>query len=475
MESDYYDAKEAAAALDMPLTTFYREVDAGNIPYILEPGRQRGKKFPKEAIHLHAQLQKKASKKPVHHTFTQATNADIWAAVENARRVYGEDDIIPYRKVLEWREINDEMTMSIKEDGQFVGCTTFIPLDERIANDLLHDRIRERNIPTQAIRKWAEPRLSVYIASISVVASGDISRDRERGAFLLRHTIKWAITLSHQYDIKNWYGVGATSAGQSILEALGFREVVSLEGGERKGYVQANLHNSRLINLFLEEMGDRDLLLSNHKINVTLEIANEADIPEVMEISTAIYSSPGTSLERRIEWLRKNPEYLYVVRQSEGQVIGYASIMPLELAHIRRILDETIQPGDITADQLKEFKSGQVLDIYIASLATKPGLPESVRTRCGFELVKHLMDFFIELGHRGITIRSVYSRSRTSDGIKTLARIGFTEIESTAPSPQRHFTINVEQSGLHFIKRYKEALHRALEEPKTGGLHDNSI
>src|SRR5215469_20640 len=206
METTYITAKEAMEILNLPTTTFYREVEAGNIPYKLEKGKKRGMLFPKEAIDLHAQMKKRSKKKTVHHAFTRATNADIWTAIENATRIYGEEDIIPYKKVLEWREINDEMTMSIKEDGQFVGCTTFIPLDERVIHDLTYDKIRERNIPNWAIKKWTEPRLSVYIASIAVEESDDINLDRERGMFLLRHTIKWAIMLSHQYDIKNWYG-----------------------------------------------------------------------------------------------------------------------------------------------------------------------------------------------------------------------------------------------------------------------------
>src|SRR5712692_981837 len=142
MEPTYIEAKEAMKILDVPSTTFYREVEAGNIPYKLEKGKKRGMLFPKEAIELHAQMKKRSKRKPVHHAFTRATNADIWTAIENSRRIYGEDDIIPYRKVLEWREINDEMSMTIKEDGRFVGCTTFIPLEERVIQTLLYDKIR---------------------------------------------------------------------------------------------------------------------------------------------------------------------------------------------------------------------------------------------------------------------------------------------------------------------------------------------
>lgn len=260
MEPISIDAKEAMKILNLPSTTFYRKVEAGNIAYIRAKGRKRGMLFPREAIELHAGRQKKQKRKPVHHAFTRATNADIWLAIENVRRIYGEEDIIPYGKVLEWREINDEMTMSIKEDGQCVGCATIMPLDERVIHDLIYDRMRERSIPNRAIKKWTTPQLSLYIASIAVESSDDLEPDRERGMFLLRHTIRWAIALSHQYDIKNWYAIGTTSAGQKILEELGFQVIVSLDDGTRKGYTLRNLFKSKIIQQFVDEIEYKDLL-----------------------------------------------------------------------------------------------------------------------------------------------------------------------------------------------------------------------
>lgn len=157
--------------------------------------------------------------------------------------------------------------MSIKEDGQFVGCTTIMPLDESIIQDLIYDRLRERRIPNWAIKKWTDPKLSLYIASIAVESSDDLERDRERGAFLLRHTIKWGVTLSHQYGIKNWYAIGATPTGQRILEQLGFQEITSLGNGERKGYILRNLLRSKTVQQFVDEMEEKDILLSDQRTN----------------------------------------------------------------------------------------------------------------------------------------------------------------------------------------------------------------
>ena len=103
-----------------------------------------------------------------------------------------------------------------------------MPIDESVILPLLHDKIRERDIPTKAIRQWTDPELSVYIATVTVKPSGRKQADKERGAALIRHTIKWALSLNRQYDIKNWYGIGATKEGQHLFESLGFQEIASL-------------------------------------------------------------------------------------------------------------------------------------------------------------------------------------------------------------------------------------------------------
>jgi hypothetical protein len=42
--------------------------------------------------------------------------------------------------------------------------------------------------------------------------------------------------MDRQFNIKNWYSIGATKEGQNILEELGFTEIASLYNGKRKGY-----------------------------------------------------------------------------------------------------------------------------------------------------------------------------------------------------------------------------------------------
>jgi len=238
MDDNTYTAEEAMEILGMAKTTFYEEVNAGNIPSILEKGRRRGRRFPKEAIHIHAQLLRKGQ--DIHRTFDRATNADLWTAIEYDKELYGDNDIISYKRALEWKTKNNDIFMMMKEGEELAGTVTFIPLEENTIQALLNDKIRERNIPDWAIRKWNEADLSVYIPTISIFPTGKKSADRGRGRSLVCYAVRWALTLNRQYDIKNWYAIAATEEGKHLLQGIGFTPVE----GTREGYFLDNLETA---------------------------------------------------------------------------------------------------------------------------------------------------------------------------------------------------------------------------------------
>jgi len=254
MSNDYYTADEAMKILHKSRTTFYREVKAGLIPSEIDEGKRRGMRFPKEAIDIHAQLLNKTEKKTAPVVFVRASNADLWTIFQHARRIHREEDIIPYKKVLEWREVNEEMMMCVKENSRLIASIAFMPLEESTILSLLHGKLQERNIPTWSVKQWTDTNLSIYLANIDLAFSGDLTTDRTRGRFLLKHTIKWATILNRQHDIKNWYGIGVTPEGQSIFERLGFSQIMTLDGGQRKGYVLEDMQTpSTIISKFLKE------------------------------------------------------------------------------------------------------------------------------------------------------------------------------------------------------------------------------
>jgi hypothetical protein len=222
-DETYYTKEEVMQLLNKPSTTFYREVNAGIIPSELEEGRERGRKFPKEAIDAYMEMLQHGDRE--HLKFVPSSNSDLWARVQNSKKIYGENDTVSYRKVLQWKEANKNIFMSVKAEDRLVGGVTLMPLAETTIHALINNKILEKDISFSAISDWDAPEISVYIPTIAIVACGNKRIDRARGCFLIRETLKWALSLHRQYDIKNCYGIVVTAEGQKILQHLGFTSI----------------------------------------------------------------------------------------------------------------------------------------------------------------------------------------------------------------------------------------------------------
>ena len=238
MNSHYYTLEEVMQKLGKSRSTVLREAKAGLIPSEYEEGKTKGRRYPKAAIDALAEIKqaKEKGKKTPKFVYSPSTPNDLWTEVRIGTALYGEDDIVPFKKLLEWREINDDIFMSLKEDGKVIAYSSLMPLEEEVILSLIEDKIRERDIPDSAIRQWTDTKLSVYIASITAIRTGNKEVDTRRGWMIVRHALKWALSLDRQFNIVNWYAIGATKEGQALLEELGFHEIASLYDGQRKGY-----------------------------------------------------------------------------------------------------------------------------------------------------------------------------------------------------------------------------------------------
>jgi len=248
MNDDSYNAREAMGKLNLATTTFYRKVKEGHIPY---RGQRPKMRFPKEAIDAIVEIQMKERPGDTF-LFKLSTVSDEWDKFEIRKKLYGEKDAFPFRTVLIWRQVNEEISMQLNKGNKILGWSAFLPLEEGIILEVLEGRMRVEDIPAQAVKKWEDSQISVFIPSIEVVPSSNTKRDTEVTALLIRNTIKWAVSLMAQHDIKNWYSIGTSSESQAILEALGFKQINSLDNGKRKGYKLADPGKpSRLQKYFL--------------------------------------------------------------------------------------------------------------------------------------------------------------------------------------------------------------------------------
>jgi hypothetical protein len=64
---------------------------------------------------------------------------------------------------------------------------------------------------------------------------------------------------------------------------------------------------------------------------------------------------------------------------------------------------------------------------------------------------------------RGIPLGTIAARSNTPDGIRLMKGIGFTEIEPLTPE-RRTFVINIKESGIPFVMKYKEKIRKWQHE-----------
>ena len=238
MSKNYYSLEEVMQKLDKSKSTVLRDAKAGLIPFEIEEGKKKGRRYPKPAIDALVEMMqtRESDEKTSKYVFSPSTPNDLWAEIKIGTELYGEDDIVSFKKLLAWREINDEIFMSLKENGNVIAYSSLMPLAEEVILSLIEDKIREQDIPDNAIKQWTDSHLDVYISSLTVTSTGEKEKDRKRGLIILRHTMKWALSLDRQFDIRNWYGIGATKKGQNLFESLGFTEIVSLYNGERKGY-----------------------------------------------------------------------------------------------------------------------------------------------------------------------------------------------------------------------------------------------
>jgi hypothetical protein len=254
--SEYYTAEEAMRILRKTKTMFYQQVNDGEIPFEIDPGRKRGKRFPKAAIDILAKMgtieMSPITKEPL--SLTPQTIAELWEGMKITRLLYPSEEEVTFETLMQWRAVNKDIFMSLKEGNKLVGGITFLPIDERIATALINGQIKEKDIPPYAIRRWTESNLSVYIPTLEVLPSGNLNRDRERGMFLLRNTIRWAILLTIQHDIQNWYATGATKEGRDILEALGFKAITIIDDNHKGYKLETKSKPVRLIGLYLKEI-----------------------------------------------------------------------------------------------------------------------------------------------------------------------------------------------------------------------------
>lgn len=194
------------------------------------------------------------------------------------------------------------------------------------------------------------------------------------------------------------------------------------------------------------------------------KVTTREEVFESTKLSDDIFGGL-IDVDRQMAWLAHNPDIMYVAK-SEGKVVGYVIILPLQPEKIEKLLREEERTVDLEPDEIEVFKPGVPLHLYGGAIGVLIGLSLAEKRAYGARLVSGLVDVLIDMGRRGIVIETVTARSTKPDGIRLLRNLGFTQIPSS--TEKKDFILDVRKSGAREVMQYK----RALIE---GGMLDKAL
>jgi hypothetical protein len=185
---------------------------------------------------------------------------------------------------------------------------------------------------------------------------------------------------------------------------------------------------------------------------------NMSSIAPVIEKLFGVYPD----VDRWKSWMQANPEAGFLI-QTEEEVVGCGFLLPLAEEQILTILGQEVTPPTKGSD-VQSYSAGQSYCIYARSIGVlqpKTMPKEERRYRAGV-LLKRIVSAVIDLGNQGIIIKKIYARSDTVDGERTMKALGMTQIRTT--TSHQNFVIDVEQSGLPMVVKYREKLAHYLQK-----------
>lgn len=188
------------------------------------------------------------------------------------------------------------------------------------------------------------------------------------------------------------------------------------------------------------------------------EVRTREEMEQCMEISQALFGVGMDVIDERMRIVEKNSSTYFMLKKDD-EAIGYFSLMPLRIGKLDDLLKQTL-PVRTNIEDIEEFKPGVQVDLYLTAIGVKPGFD---KLKYGSRLLGRMMDLILDLGRQGIEIITIAARSNMPDGVRLMKHAGFTEIEPATPE-RRTFIINVKESGIPFMRRYKRALAEWQQE-----------
>ncbi len=222
----YYTASEAQAKLGLSKAMFFRKVNQGLIPKVVQPGMKQGV-YPRRDIDALALSMNMVFERFDKIVFSRSTPADQLEEMEIGIRCFGRDFITPLSERIAFQQKSDYTLHSLKVDGLVVGYVSMFRFPDRFLDALLTGRSIERDITVKEVLPFVrlEP-FSIYIDVMAIDPHLPLHMQHLYAGIMVSRFIDLVFNLiANGYQIMHIYTVTATMEGDNLVRKLGFRHL----------------------------------------------------------------------------------------------------------------------------------------------------------------------------------------------------------------------------------------------------------
>jgi hypothetical protein len=254
----------------------------------------------------------------------------------------------------------------------------------------------------------------------------------------------------------------APASLQRLVDAGKIRKIIPPENKKRGFY------NKEDVDKLAEAMQDFiELHALTPKADKTefIQAQNESDIKATVQIARQNLGENAYGLERRMPWYNKAPKGDYILKHN-GLVVGYFSMQAIKPETVKDVFYRK-SGRSIQLEDMEPIVPRRPLEVHVSGIGVKKGISRTDARRYGIDLLKGILEQFVELGKQGIEIKKIWAKSSTVSGIKLSEDLGFQEL-GYVNDEQMGFVLDVYSDAMKpLVERYRKRYLEALAEWKT--------
>lgn len=185
--------------------------------------------------------------------------------------------------------------------------------------------------------------------------------------------------------------------------------------------------------------------------------ATGEDAREEIELSEFIFEKAVHDIPTHQEWLKKNPDIDFILRENE-RLVGYINMYPMKQQAIEQFMSGRVRGWELSVDDLLPYTPHSQVECIIMDIATTPEAPKQQRVQFGARLISGLIDFIFSLAKQHIIITKFHAIGSTPTGIAILRNADFQEL--WRKNKRVAFELDVMKSNLPLAQSYRQVLER---------------